>query len=67
MLTCHCIDEEKDDESFMGVERVPWELGHKTPTETGLRTIWRNNFGMVKNQNQGSLKNTKPRNNSSGK
>jgi hypothetical protein len=23
MLTCHCIDEEKDDESFMGVERVP--------------------------------------------
>jgi hypothetical protein len=24
MLTWHCIDEERDDESFMGVERVSW-------------------------------------------
>jgi hypothetical protein len=23
-LTCHCIDEERGDESFMGVERVSW-------------------------------------------
>jgi hypothetical protein len=34
MLTWHCIDKERDDESFMGVERVSWGWN---PTKTGLR------------------------------
>jgi len=49
MLIWHCIDEERDDESFMRVERVSWytvsiiwmcwKLGHETSTETGLSAI----------------------------
>ena len=44
MLTWHNVDEEREEQSFMGMKPVhnvsntwePWKLGHETPTETCL-------------------------------